>query len=162
MTRSMSLALPAPRQPALVGLQPAIIGFWAILAATLFNVVLCFLNTQHLMSVTSTQIIAIESAILLAGLLAARNLMGRAAVQFSGVVIVCLLALKLLNGDLDLKIIHDLSIMLVFFLLGCVPSAFSQSPCYNSARNRRRRGAGRVAVANCIREHVRYLGLLPG
>jgi len=120
MTRSMSLALPAPRQPALVGLQPAIIGFWAILAATLFNVVLCFLNTQHLMSVTSTQIIAIESAILLAGLLAARNLMGRAAVQFSGVVIVCLLALKLLNGDLDLKIIHDLSIMLVFFLLGCV------------------------------------------
>jgi len=120
MARGLSLTLSASRQPVLVGLQPAVIGFWSVLAATLFNLLLCFLNTKHLMSVGSTQVIAIESAVLLAGLLAARNLMGRQAVQLSGLVIICLFALKLLNGDLDLKIIHDLSIMLVFFLLGCV------------------------------------------
>jgi hypothetical protein len=43
----------------------------------LFNITLCFLNTKHMMAAGSTQVIAIEMAIPV-GLLAARNLVGRA------------------------------------------------------------------------------------
>ena len=120
MPQGMPLAFPTARQPILDSFHPAVIGFWAVVTAMLFNVVLCFLSTKHLMAANSTQIIAIEMAILLAGLLAARNLVGEAAVRLGVIAVVCLFALKMLNGDLDLKIIHDLAIILVFFLLGRV------------------------------------------
>jgi len=120
ISQGVPFAAPVARQPVLDSFHPAIVGFWAILAASLFNVVLCFLSTKHLMVASSAQVIAIEMAILLAGMLAARNLVGEAAVRLGVVTIVCLVALKMLNGDLDLKIIHDLAIILVFFLLGRV------------------------------------------
>ncbi len=120
MSQGMPLALPTARQPVLDGFHPAVIGFWAILAAMLFNITLCFLNTKHMMAAGSTQVIAIEMAILAVGLLAARNLVGEGAVRLSAVAVACLLALKLINSDLDLKIVHDLAIILVFYLLGRV------------------------------------------
>ncbi len=120
MSQGIPLAIPAARHPVLESFHPAIVGFWAILAATLFNLTLCFLSTKHVMAAGSTQVIAIEMAIIMATLLAARNLVGEAAVQMSIVAVVCLVALKLINTDIDLKILHDLAIVLVFYLVGRV------------------------------------------
>jgi putative polymerase len=89
-----------------------------VVAASAFNLVLCFIETRHWATPGNTGIIAIELFILACGLFFIRHHLSRGAVQMASVILLYLLGVKLINPGLDLKIYHDLAIMYIFFILG--------------------------------------------
>ncbi len=97
-------------------------GVFLVLAASLFNLLLCFLQTRHWASGSSAEVIGCELAILAAGLMAIRPVFSNTALAVSICVVVTVIALKLINPGLDLKIIHDVAITYIFYTLGTLAS----------------------------------------
>lgn len=89
-----------------------------VLVAALFNLVLCFIGTQHWLTVDTTTVILIELSILACGLYAIRMHVSREVVETSGVLTLYLIGIKFINPGLDLKILHDLAITYIFYKLG--------------------------------------------
>jgi putative polymerase len=93
-------------------------GAMPVLAAATFNMVLCFINTERWTHISNGEIIFSELIILAIGLYSIRYNLSRFHVLISGLMIVYFLIAKSINQDLDLKIIHDLIIMFIFFKIG--------------------------------------------
>ncbi len=89
-----------------------------IVAASVFNLFLCFIETRHWAAPGNTGAIVIELLILACGLFFIRHHLSRSAVQMALVILLYLLALKLINPGLNLKIYHDIAIMYIFFIIG--------------------------------------------
>lgn len=97
-------------------------GSWLVLGAAMFNLLLCFANTRHWIAAGNADIILIELVILTAGLVCIRHHIGKTTIQAVLLVILYLVGLKLINPGLDLKILHDVAIMYVFYKLGSLSS----------------------------------------
>jgi putative polymerase len=93
-----------------------------VLCAASFNLILCFVNTRHWATIGNGGIILVEFFILLTGFWCVRHRISTASLQFMLLLVLCLLGIKFINPGLDLKILHDLSIMYVFYKLGTLSS----------------------------------------
>ena len=102
------------------GRRKAAAGVILVLLSACFNFVLCFLNTQHLIGVTPSMVVAAEAALLACGMLVVWKNVDATLLQSSLLVVAVVVALALLNPMLDTKILFDLAIVPVFFLLGRV------------------------------------------
>jgi putative polymerase len=91
---------------------------WLVMIATSFNLLLCFINTRHWLQVGSAEIIGVELLLLAAGFLLLREKFKRKELDLSLLIVAYLIALRFINPGLDLKILHDLAIMLIFYRLG--------------------------------------------
>jgi len=94
------------------------LGLSLVLTALLFNIVLCFVGTRGNIAISNTIVIVCELMILAAGLYLIRERISQRAVRISGALIMLLIGMKFINPGLDLKIIHDLAIMYIFYELG--------------------------------------------
>ena len=93
-----------------------------VLVALIFNMVLCLITTRAGLHMSNTVVIIAELCILSAGLFAIRHRISAQAAQITGVMCVFLVGMKLINPGLDLKIIHDIGIMYIFYELGMMSS----------------------------------------
>ncbi len=93
-----------------------------VIFAAVFNVLLCFVNTRHWVDVSGTDIICVELVILAAGLFCIRRDIDKTTAQLMVFIIFYLISLKLINPAVDLKILHDIAIIYVFYRLGTLAS----------------------------------------
>jgi putative polymerase len=112
--------IPIARQAVAAGIGAP--GPLLVISATVFNLVLCFLNTRHWASVSNSGIILVELTILAAGFYCIQQHLNKATLQLFILMSFYLLGIKLINPDLNLKILHDLAIMYVFYKLGTLTS----------------------------------------
>jgi putative polymerase len=110
------------RRPAARAAAAMDAGSWLVICAALFNLLLCFLNSRHWIAAGTTDIIVTELAILAAGLLCIRHHINKGIAQSVLLILVYLAGLKLINPGVDLKILHDIAIMYVFYKLGTLSS----------------------------------------
>ena len=94
------------------------LGAWLVLASVSFNIVLCFIKTRHWAPVANPEIVVTELLILTIGLVAIRRQVALGVMQLVGLMVLFMIGLKLINPGLDLKILHDLGIMYIFYKLG--------------------------------------------
>jgi putative polymerase len=97
---------------------PSSAGMSLVFAAVTFNMVLCFISTCAAIHMSNVIVIVSETAILTAGLYVIRHRISQQSMRITGIAIVILIGMKIINPGLDLKIIHDLSITYIFFELG--------------------------------------------
>lgn len=103
----------------IAGVSPvATVGPRLVLVALVFNMVLCLITTRGGIHMSNTVVIVAELSILAVGLFAIRHRISAQAAQVTGVMCVFLTGMKLINPGLDLKIIHDIGIMYIFYELG--------------------------------------------
>ena len=115
----MSLTLThAPARIVPQGLVDRYAGPALVVAATCFNIVLCFVNTRHWAQIGNAHIIAVSLAIVLAGLWLVRGNVTLGLMQSCLLIGAGTVGLGLLNPELDLKILFDLLIAVAFYLLG--------------------------------------------
>jgi putative polymerase len=95
---------------------------WLVIIAVNFNLLLCFINSRHWVSVGSGDIIGVELLLLAAGFWLLRARFTRQTIELSLFIIAYLAALRFINAGLDLKILHDLAIMVIFYKLGTLTS----------------------------------------
>ena len=93
-----------------------------VFTALCFNMVLCFISTRGNIHMSNAVVIVCEMTILIVGLYVIRHLISDQAVRVSGVMAVFLIGLRLINPGLDLKILHDIAIMYIFYELGTLAS----------------------------------------
>ena len=84
--------------------------------------VLCFISTRGNIHMSNAVVIVCEMTILIIGLYVIRHLISDQALRVSGVVAVFLIGLRFINPGLDLKILHDIAIMYIFYELGTLAS----------------------------------------
>lgn len=89
-----------------------------VLAATLFNAVLCFISTVVGIHFSSLTVVLCEMLILITGLYLVRSRISEVFIRVVTVMVTMLIAMKFINSGLDLKLLHDLSIPYIFYLLG--------------------------------------------
>jgi putative polymerase len=100
------------------GANFAVVAISLVVTASVFNLVLCFIETRHWATPGNTGIIIVELLILACGLFSIRHRLSRGAIQIGVMILLYLLGVKLINPGLDLKIYHDLAIILIFFIIG--------------------------------------------
>jgi putative polymerase len=84
--------------------------------------VLCFISTLGNIHMSNAVVIVCEMTILTTALYAVRFLISDLAVLASGVTAAFLIGLRFINPGLDLKILHDIAIMYIFYELGTLAS----------------------------------------
>jgi len=89
-----------------------------VIVAVFFNAGLCFISTVAGIHSSAATVIVCEILILAIGFYAIRDRITVRAMRIMLVTTFLLLGMKLINADLDLKILHDLAIDYVFYLLG--------------------------------------------
>jgi putative polymerase len=89
-----------------------------VLVGLTFNMMLCFISTNANIHMSSAVVAVIELIILSFGVYFMRSRISDQAVRIIGVVAVALIGLKFVNAKLDLKILHDIGIMYIFYELG--------------------------------------------
>ncbi|WP_204259531.1 polysaccharide polymerase [Lichenicola cladoniae] len=94
------------------------IGSWLIIASMMFNMALCFIKTRGWAHIGSLPIIATELLIMLVGLLVIRKDVALWVKQLIVMSVVFMIGMKLINSEVNLKILHDLGIMYIFYKLG--------------------------------------------
>lgn len=97
-------------------------GAWLVIIASTFNLFFCFLNTRHWLDVGSAGIAAFELAILAAGLISINRTLSKGLVGVALLTSLYLVAASFMNPGIDLKILHDLAVMIIFYRLGCLTS----------------------------------------
>jgi putative polymerase len=98
------------------------IGAWLVLVASVFNLFLCFVSSRHWITIGNSGIIFVEFMVLSAGLVLLRNELTKFAIQTSLLITLYLIGIEFINPGLDLKILHDLAITVVFYRLGMLAS----------------------------------------
>lgn len=98
------------------------LGPWLVIAATVFNLVLCYINTRGWAFIANIQIIVCELAIISGGLFIIRSNISSAAVRITAVMVMWLLCAWMINPGLDLEILHDVAIMYIFYKVGTLTS----------------------------------------
>ena len=94
------------------------LGSWLIIASMMFNMVLCFIKTRGWATIGSLPIVATELLIMLIGLVAIRKEVPLWVKQLIVMSVVFMIGMKLINPVVNLKILHDLGIMYIFYKLG--------------------------------------------
>ncbi|MGI4745840.1 MAG: hypothetical protein ACRYGI_15580 [Janthinobacterium lividum] len=84
----------------------------------MFNMVLCFIKTRGWAPIGSLPIVATELLILLIGIIAIRNDVALWVKQLLVMSVLFMVGMKLINSEVNLKILHDLGIMYIFYKLG--------------------------------------------
>jgi putative polymerase len=97
-------------------------GPWLVIAATSFNVFLCFVSTRHWAAIGSTEVSIIELAILAAGSFFIRKRVTNEFLQVAFLLVTYMIAIKLINPYADVKILSDIAIMYIFYKLGTLGS----------------------------------------
>ena len=113
------------------------IGPRLVFVALLFNMLLCLITTRAGVHMSNAVVIVVELSILSVGLFVIRHRISAQAAQVIGVMSVFLIGMKLINPGLDLKIVHDIGIMYIFYELGMMSSlrdSFTQTSCYRHSR----------------------------
>jgi putative polymerase len=103
-------------------IQQKALGPWLVVFSAIFNVFLCFVSTRHWTDIGSTEVIVVEAAILAAGAFLIRKRITSEFLQVTFLLVTYLVALKLINPGADLKILHDIAIMYIFYKLGASAS----------------------------------------
>src|ERR1700731_3098092 len=93
-----------------------------VIIASIFNVFLCFVSTRYWLSIGTTDIILVEMAILIGGVFAIRNHITKDVFQIACLIVGYMIGIKLINPGADLKILHDVAIMYIFYKLGTLAS----------------------------------------
>jgi putative polymerase len=93
-----------------------------VLLALIFNMALCLVSTIGHLHFSNLIVIICELFIISLGLFAIRRRITSQALRVLVLTGVLLAGLKLINSSLDLKILHDLFIMYVFYELGTLAS----------------------------------------
>lgn len=93
-------------------------GFWLVLAAATFNAALCFGQTQGLIAGSTLQIMACEAAILAIAAVSARHAVSVSLLAWGTATAIYVASLSLLNSGLDVKILRDIALAVIFFCLG--------------------------------------------
>ncbi|CAP56481.1 hypothetical protein [Gluconacetobacter diazotrophicus] len=93
-------------------------GKYLVLAGAVFNLALCFVSTRHWLHIGNAQIAMVEIAIMAAGFYLIRHQVDRNALWIMAVTFGFLVGAKLVNPALSFKIVHDVGIMYIFFVLG--------------------------------------------
>jgi len=89
-----------------------------VLIAVVFNMALCLMSTRFGIHTSNTTVAATELMILATGLYFCRHQISAPVIRIAGLFACYLVGMKLINAALDLKIIHDIGIMLIFYQLG--------------------------------------------
>jgi putative polymerase len=89
-----------------------------VMIAVGFNAVLCLISTVVGIHFSAATVVVCEIVILAFGFYGARERITQPAIRIILTLTVLLLGMKLINPGLDLKILHDLAIAYVFYLLG--------------------------------------------
>jgi putative polymerase len=97
-------------------------GVALVITATCFNMILCFISTRHWVSIGAPQVILVEGLIALIALIAIRQRINVALIRVSTLFIVTIGTLALFNTGLDLKILFDIALAPLFFVLGTASS----------------------------------------
>jgi putative polymerase len=97
-------------------------GSYLVFTALCFNMVLCFVSTRGNIHMSNAVVIVCEMTILSTGLYTIRFLISDQVVRLSGVMAALLIGLRFINSGLDLKILHDIAIMYIFYMLGTLAS----------------------------------------
>ncbi|GAA4488861.1 polysaccharide polymerase [Gluconacetobacter asukensis] len=97
-------------------------GMYLVIAAAMFNLVLCFLSSRHWMLVGNSQIAVVEITILAAGLYLIRQRIDRTALWLMALTTGFVVGARLVNPALSVKILHDVGIMYIFYMLGRMAS----------------------------------------
>ena len=98
------------------------LGAWLVIGSVVFNIGLCFIKTRHWAPVANPEIVLTELVIMVMGLTTIRHRLTPGEVQLVGLIAVFMIGMKLINPDLNLKILHDLGIMYIFYKLGTMAS----------------------------------------
>jgi putative polymerase len=93
-----------------------------VVVATCFNMVLCFINARHWAMIGTSQVIAVQLAILAAVVFFVRRQIGSGLLGGSLLSLASVAAFKLFNPAVDLKILYDLALIPAFMLLGTMSS----------------------------------------
>lgn len=96
------------------------VGPWLVIIASTFNLVFCFFNTRHWLTIGSGGIIVFELTILAAGVVSIKGSLSKGLVEITLLVSLYLVAVQFMNPGIDLKILHDLGVMVIFYRLGCL------------------------------------------
>lgn len=110
--------MPASRARSANRGQSLDLGSWLIIASMMFNMVLCFIKTRGWAPIGSLPIVATELLILLIGIIAIRNDVALWVKQLLVMSVLFMVGMKLINSEVNLKILHDLGIMYIFYKLG--------------------------------------------
>jgi len=121
MTASEStLAAPAGTRAAAAA-EPKL-GPWLVVAATVFNLGLCYINTRGWAVITNAPIIICELAIISGGIFVIRSNISGVAIRITAIAVMWELCAWMINPGLDLEILHDLAIMYIFYKVGTLTS----------------------------------------
>jgi putative polymerase len=94
-----------------------------VFAAVTFNMILCLISTRGSIHMSSAVVILFEMIILMTGLYAMRARITEQAVRIMAVTAAFLIGMKFINAGLDLKILHDIGIIYIFYELGTLATA---------------------------------------
>ncbi|MFT8805616.1 MAG: polysaccharide polymerase [Acetobacter aceti] len=97
-------------------------GKWLVIAAIMFNPLLCFLDTKGLLHASSGVVALAELIIIFAGTWYVRQQMQTLAITLALIISAYVVGAHLINSTVSLKILHDLWIPYVFYLLGTLSS----------------------------------------
>lgn len=95
---------------------------WLVFAAAIFNLALCFGQTQSVIAGSTFQIALCEISILAAASFRSRHYFGVTEFSWTSVIFAYIVSLTIINRELDVKIVRDLAIMVVFYKLGTASS----------------------------------------
>ncbi|NHN87607.1 polysaccharide polymerase [Acetobacter conturbans] len=97
-------------------------GKWLVIASVMFNPLLCFLDTKGILHASSSSVALAELLIILAATWYIRRSMSSMAVILSLIISGYVVGAHLINPAASLKILHDLWIPYIFYLLGTAAS----------------------------------------
>lgn len=93
-------------------------GQWLVVAALMFNPLLCFLDTQHILHASGALVAAVELFIIGIATWYVRDRISSRVIVLSLIVTLYVVGAHLINPTVSLKILHDLWIPYVFYLSG--------------------------------------------
>ena len=109
-------------QSSAVPLSDFVVGKWLVIATIMFNPLLCFLDTKGIMHASSALVAITELIIIFAATWVVRRHISSTAITLSLLVSGYVVAAHLINPSVTLKILHDLWIPYIFYLLGTMTS----------------------------------------
>ena len=111
-------SLPFSAKPRVRAMTGSLVGKWLVIASVMFNPLLCLLDTKGVLHTSSAVVAVFELLIIFAATWYARKQIHPFAVILSGIIAAYVVAAHLINPAVSLKILHDLWVPYVFYILG--------------------------------------------
>lgn len=97
-------------------------GKWLVIIALMFNPFLCFLDTKGILHASSGIVALVELVIIFASTWYVRRQMKMSAIILTMIISAYVVGAHFINPTVSLKILHDLWIPYIFYLLGTMSS----------------------------------------